>query len=435
MSIKKQFIVAPKWIYTANKNQDLLENAAVLVADNVIKKIISNTEINQYEVDSVYHLNDSILIPGMINNHTHAGMSFLKGYADSQPLDKWLNDYIWPAEKKYLNRDLVLDASMLSSIEMIASGVTTFNDMYFYPESTAEAIKITGQRANIGLLVMDLQTSYATDPASYLERGFEFRDNFRDEHLITTSLAPHAPYSVSNESFQLINTYAEQLNLTIHCHLHETQWEIKESLEKYNLRPISRLNELGLLSPNFIAVHCVHLDSVDLEILNAQKVNIVLCPKSNLKLGSGIYNKSLIDNAEGYVTLGTDSSASNNRLDILDELKIFALLQRSQGVEEYINHKNLIDLVTINAAKSLNLDHKIGSIEEGKAADLTVINLADVFTEPVYDPITTLIYSSGRDQVTHVWVNGRLLLKDKCFTNVDVESIQKKIKIWQSRIM
>jgi 5-methylthioadenosine/S-adenosylhomocysteine deaminase len=435
MSINENFIVAPKWIYTANKNQDLLENAAVLVVGNSIKKIIPNNEINQYEVDSVYHLKDSILIPGLINNHTHAGMSFLKGYADSQPLDKWLNDYIWPAEKTYLNPDLVLDASMLSSAEMIASGVTTFNDMYFYPESTAEAIKITRQRANIGLLVMDLHTSYANDPESYLERGFEFRDNFRDEHLISTSIAPHAPYSVSNETFQIVNTYAEQLNLTIHCHLHETEWEIQESLKKFNVRPISRLNELGILGPNFIAVHCVHLDSTDLEMLNAQKVNVALCPKSNLKLGSGIYNKSLINSIEGHVTIGTDSSASNNRLDILDELKMFSLLQRSHGVEDYINHKDLIDLVTINAAKSLNLDHKIGSIEEGKAADLTVINLADVFTEPVYDPITTLIYSSGRDQVSHVWVDGRLLLKDKHFTSLDIESIQKKIKIWQSKIM
>ena len=432
-SNQTHFGIKARWIYTANDHQELLHNHTVFIKNGSIDKIAPSALSNQ---SNIIDLGESILTPGLINMHTHSAMTFLKGIADDQKLTDWLEQSIWPNEAKFLNHDLVFEASQLACLEMISSGVTTFNDMYFYPEATAKAAIKIGLRANIGLLFIDLKTNYASDFTDYFDKGFAFRDNFRDESLITTSLAPHAPYTVSDESFKKIRTYADQLGLNIHCHLHETEWEINESLKKFGIRPIDRLHRLGILGPDFMGVHCVHLNESDLRLIDSNQINIISCPSSNLKLASGIPPINLMIDKAKFVTVGTDGSASNNKLSVLDDLRLFSLLQRNDRNEpKFLKSEDLMDMVTIDAAKSLDLDSIIGSIEVGKKADLIAFDLSNIFTQPVYDPLSSLIYSGSRDNVQHVWVDGQLKFKNKQLVNVDdAESVIEKVKLWQNKI-
>ena len=433
---ENHFGIHAKWIYTANSKQELLEDHILLIKDGFIEEIVPFKSFSNDEDLNILNLGESLITPGLINAHTHSAMTFLKGISDDQRLNDWLEKSIWPSEAKLLSHDLVFDASQLACLEMLSSGITTFNDMYFFPDATAKAATVVGMRANIGLVFIEFKSGYANDFIDYLDKGLKFRDDFRSEENITTSLAPHAPYTVSNDSFLKIRTYADQLGMNIHCHMHETEWEIKNSIEQHNVRPLTRLDSLGLLGPDFIAVHCVHLDSSDLEIIKKNQINIVSCPVSNLKLASGIPKINTMLNSAQNVAIGTDGSASNNKLSLFDDLKLSALLQRTEiDVKEFLNSKNLFDMVTINAANTLNMQDQIGSIEKQKKADLVSFNLSDIHLQPIYDPLSTLIYSGGRDNVQHVWVNGNLKYSNKEFINdVDVEKSINKIKLWKNKI-
>jgi len=429
-------IISASWIFTSNIEGQLLSDYSVVIENDKIIDLIPQSKVfDEYEANDIYQLTDHILIPGLINTHTHAAMSLFKGFADDLPLQDWLNRHIWPAEKEFVNASFVKDGSILALSEMIRSGVTTFNDMYFFPDATAQAVKELGIRSNIGLVVLDFPTNYATDPEDYLFKGFEFRDKWRNEKLITTSIAPHAPYSVSDEALSLINTYSEELGLSIHTHLHETQWEIDDSIDKYGITPIQRLNNLGIIGPSLVAAHCVYLNDQDINILAKNKVSIVYNPTSNMKLGSGIADVAKMLKKNLNVSLGTDSSASNNRLDIMEEMRLAALLIKgSTKLPELIPAKDAIKLATINGAKALGLDSIIGSIEKNKKADLVAIDLNTIENQPIYNPLTTLVYSSSRSDVSYVWIDGQIKLKDKKLVNVDEERIKQLAKKWQIKI-
>ena len=429
-------IISTSWIFTSNPENQLLSDYSVVIENDKIIDLVPQSKVfDEYEADNTYQLTDHILIPGLINTHTHAAMSLFKGFADDLPLQEWLNNHIWPAEKEFVNSSFVKDGSILGLSEMIKSGVTTFNDMYFFPDATAEAVKELGVRSNIGLVVLDFPTNYATDPEDYLLKGFEFRDKWRNEELITTSIAPHAPYSVSDEAFTLINTYSEELNINIHTHLHETQWEIEASIDKYGITPVQRLNNLGIIGPSLTAAHCVYLNDQDMGILAKNKVSIVHNPSSNMKLGSGIADVAKMLKQNLSVSLGTDSSASNNRLDIMEEMRLAALLIKgSTKSPESIPANEAIKMATINGAKALGLGSVIGSIEKNKKADLVAIDLSAIENQPIYNPISTLVYSSSRSDVSYVWIDGKIKLKEKSLVNIDEERIIQLAKKWQRKL-
>ena len=429
-------IISASWIFTSGPEDQLLSDYAVVIENDKIIDLVSQKKVfDEYEANNNYQLNNHILIPGLINAHTHSAMSLFKGFADDLPLQDWLNNHIWPAEKEFVNSSFVKDGSILALSEMIKSGVTTFNDMYFFPDATAEAAKELEVRGNIGLVVLDFPTNYATDPEDYLVKGFEFRDKWRNEELITTSIAPHAPYSVSNEAFTLINTYSEELNINIHTHLHETQWEIDQSIDKYGITPVQRLNNLGIIGPSLMAAHCVYLNDQDMDILAKNKVSIAHNPSSNMKLGSGIADVAKMLKQNLTVSLGTDSSASNNRLDIMGEMRLAALLIKGTTKSpELIPAKEAIKMATINGAKTLGLDSTIGSIEKNKKADLVAIDLSAIENQPLYNPISTLVYSSSRTDVSYVWIDGKIKLKDKKLVNIDEERIIQMAKKWQRKL-
>ena len=434
--IRVDKIISATWIYTGEDLDEVLFDHSIVVNDQKIRDIQPTIKAHEmYEAEETFQLSDHILLPGLINAHTHSAMSLLKGYADDLQLETWLNDYIWPAESKFVNYDFVLDGSKLAIAEMIKGGTTTFNDMYFFPEATAEAVKNLGIRANIGLVVMEFPSNYANDPQEYLNKGFEFKDNWRDNKLITTSIAPHAPYTVSNSTFELINTYAEQLNLTIHTHLHETRNEIEESIKQYSSTPIERLSELGLLGPKLMAAHCVHLSENDVYQLKSNRVSVLCNISSNMKLGSGFVDVYKLINNNINIAIGTDSSASNNRLDMFSEMRSIALNNKALTMKsEFLKPADVLKMATINGAKALGIDDITGSIVKNKYADIIAINLDRIDTQPCYDPLASLIYCADRTSVEYVWINGETKLKEKVLVNIDENEILQKVKSWKNKI-
>ena len=434
--IKVDKIISATWIYTGEDQDKVLFDHSIVVSDQKIRDIQPTIKAHEmYEAEVTYQLSDHILLPGLINAHTHSAMSLLKGYADDLQLETWLNDYIWPAESKFVSYDFVLDGSELAIAEMIKGGTTTFNDMYFFPEATAKAVENFGIRANIGLVVMEFPSNYANDPQEYLNKGFEFRDNWRDNKLISTSIAPHAPYSVSNSTFELINTYAEQLNLTIHTHLHETRNEIEESIKQFSSTPIERLSELGLLGPKLMAAHCVHLSENDMYQLKSNGVSVLCNISSNMKLGSGFVDIYKLINNNINIAIGTDSSASNNRLDMFSEMRSMALNNKALTMKsEFLKPSEVIKMATINGAKALGLDHITGSIVKNKYADIIAVNLDRIDTQPCYDPLASLVYCADRTSVEYVWINGDTKLKERVLVDIDENEILQKVKSWKNKI-
>lgn len=435
-TVNSDLMIEARWIATVVSNRPILENHTVIVQDGLIVEILPIAEARKkYVATSLICLDDHVLIPGLINLHTHAAMSLMRGIADDMPLMAWLNDHIWPAEKNILSMRYVHDATILACAEMLSGGITCFNDMYFYPQATAAAASQVGMRANLGLVVLEFPSVYANDADDYLQKGVDAHDSWRNNPLITSSIAPHAPYTVSNQTFQKVITYADQLGLNIHTHLHETREEIAQSEAQYGLRPLQRIAEFGLLGPNLVAAHCVHLHGNEIDLLAEYGCHVAHCPSSNLKLASGIAPVAQLLAKGVNVGLGTDGAASNNRIDIFTEMRLSALL--AKGVSEdatVVPAHQALEMATINAAKSMGLDHKIGSIEIGKLADLAAVKLSELATAPYYDPISHLVYSCGREHVTHTWVAGELRYSNGVYANIEPIELKEIINTWQPKL-
>jgi len=435
-TIQADLVIEARWIATVASQQPLLENHAVIVQAGNIVEILPIAQARQkYSATSLVCLDEHVLIPGLINLHTHAPMSLMRGIADDVALMPWLHQHIWPAEQAVVSEAYVQDATLLACAEMLSGGITCFNDMYFYPQATAVAVNQAGMRANLGLLVLEFPSAYASDADDYLQKGFAAHDSWRNNPLLSTSIAPHAPYTVSNKTFESIITYAEQLSLSIHTHLHETLDEISQSEAQYGLRPLQRLAEFGLLGPNLVAAHCVHLLPHEIDLLAEYGCHVAHCPNSNLKLASGIAPLTQLLAKGVNVGLGTDGVASNNRLDIFAEMRLSALLAKGvSGDATVVPAQQALAMATINAAKALGLEHKIGSIEVGKLADLAAVKLSDIATAPYYDPISHLVYACGREHVTHTWVAGELRYSNGVYANIEPNELKEIINTWQPKL-
>ena len=327
------------------------------------------------------------------------------------------------------------DGTLLACAEMLRGGITCFNDMYFFPDAAAEAVLKSGMRATIGLITLDFPTPYASDADSYLHKGLAIRDQFSAEPLLSFSLAPHAPYTVSDKTLNKVLTYAEQLDLPIHIHLHETEDEIQQSLRQHQLRPLQRLQNLGLLVPNLIAVHAVHLKADEMAMLAREGCHVAHCPTSNLKLASGIAPVHAMMEQGLNVGLGTDGAASNNRLDMFQEMRLAALLAKGiSGKAERLPAFDALQMATLNGARALGLDHQLGSIEPGKSADMAAIRLNSLETMPCYDVISHLVYAAGREHVTHVWINGSPIVEDRNLLTLPQQQLATQATFWQEHI-
>ena len=441
MKLNVDLIIEARWLCPVIPSNTLLEQQAVVIQSGKITEICSIALANEkYQTVETVQLNEHILIPGLINLHTHAAMSLMRGLADDLSLMPWLEQHIWPAEAKLVSPSFVHDGTLLACAEMLSGGITTFNDMYFYPESAAAASIKAGMRANFGLVVLEFTTQYANDADDYIDKGTAAKDNLRDEPLISFSFAPHAPYTVSDATFTRIITLAEQVNIGIHTHIHETQHEIAESEKLHGLRPLSRFANLGLLSPTLTLAHCVHLDLDEIKLLAAHSCSIAHCPSSNLKLASGIAPIAECAKHGINIGLGTDGAASNNRLDMFAEMRLAALLAKGQsGDATAISAHQVLEMATINGAKALGLEAIIGSIEIGKLADLCAVKMSDIIMQPCFDPVSHLVYVAGREQVSHVWVNGDLKYHKSAnssgaYSNIEPQELTDIVNKWQTKL-
>jgi 5-methylthioadenosine/S-adenosylhomocysteine deaminase len=416
--------------------QTTLSDHTVAINDGRIQAIVPTAEANTlYEARTRLSLPNHVLIPGLVNAHTHAAMTLMRGLADDLPLMRWLTEHIWPAEAAHVSAKFVYDGTLLACAEMLRSGVTCFNDMYFFPEAAARAALDAKMRAVLGMIVIEFPSAYAGDAETYLHRGLETRDQFLGQPLLKFCIAPHAPYTVSDKTFEKVLTYSEQLNVPIHIHVHETDDEITQSIASYNLRPLERLHGLGLLGPQFVAVHAVHLSASEISLLAQHNCHVVHCPTSNLKLASGIAPTAALLQAGVNVALGTDGAASNNRLDMFAEMRLAALLAKGASRQaDILPAHQALAMATINGARALGMDEDIGSLEVGKAADIVAVDMSSIETSPGYDVASHLVYAASREHVSHVWVAGNLLIDNRVATHLDLDAIRLNTQSWRDTI-
>ncbi|MDS4042054.1 MAG: TRZ/ATZ family hydrolase [Candidatus Competibacter sp.] len=429
-------LLQARWIVPVEPEGRVLEHHAIAIQDGRILAILPQDEAaTRYNAETDLRLDRHVLIPGLINAHTHASMTLLRGLADDLPLMDWLRDHIWPTEARWVDPGFVRDGSRLAMAEMLRGGATCFNDMYFYPEVTATAARECGIRACIGLIALDFPTAYARDLDEYLSKGLTLHDQLKTDPLVRAAFAPHAPYTVSAPALERIGRLADDLKIPVHIHVHETATEVADFQARHGCRPLERLEHVGLLSPRLLAVHMTQLETAEIDRLAQAGVHIAHCPESNLKLASGFCPSARLDAAGVNIAIGTDGAASNNDLDLFGELRTAALLGKGvAGDAAALPAARVLRMATLNGARALGLADQTGSLEPGKAADIVAVDLGAPETEPVYHPISQLVYATGRHQVTDVWVAGRRLLADRRLTTLDPAELIRRARDWRRKI-
>lgn len=431
-----ELLLHPQWIIPMDAADSLLTDHSLAVSEGRIQAL-SPTPEARADIQAVRELElpGHALIPGLINAHTHVSMTLLRGLADDLPLMTWLHKHIWPAEQRWVDPEFVRAGTRLAALEMLKSGTTCFNDMYFFAEVTAKVAAAAGMRAVAGMILVDLPTRFADTPEEYLRKGLDLHDRYRDHALIRTAFAPHATYSVSDGPCERIRTLSDELDVPIHIHLHEAHDEIVQSLRDYGERPLARLERLGLLGPNLVAVHMTQLEDSEIAALARANAHVVHCPESNLKLASGFCPVARLLDAGVNVALGTDGAASNNDLDMMGEIQTAALLAKGvAGSPAALPAHTALRMATLNGARALGIDAETGSLERGKSADMVALDLRDPDTQPVYNPVSQIVYAAGRDQVQQVWVAGRHLIRDGEPTTLDPAAILDEARAWGARV-
>jgi 5-methylthioadenosine/S-adenosylhomocysteine deaminase len=429
-------LVEASWIIPVEPDESVLKNHAIALRDGQIVEILPQAESRRrYESESTVELSGQAIIPGLVNAHTHAAMSLFRGLADDLPLNCWLNNHIWPAEQKWVSDSFVRQGTRLAVAEMIRGGTTCFNDMYFYPDEAAKVASEAGMRIVVGLIILDFPSVWASSADEYITKGTEVHDQFLNDPLVSTAFAPHAPYTVSDEPLERVRTYADELDIPIHMHVHETAAEVAESVANTGQRPLARLERLGLLSNRLLAVHLTQLEDREIEKLAAMGVNAGHCPESNLKLASGFCPVAELARAGINVCIGTDGAASNNDLSMLAEMRTAALLAKGVSADaSALPAHTALRMATLNGAAALGLDGEIGSLEPGKAADLVAVDLSQIETQPAHHPISQVVYSAGRHQITNVWINGHRVLKGRQLMTLDAQQILRESGHWAERL-
>jgi len=431
-------LIAARWCVPVEPAGCVLENHAVAIADDRIVGLLPIDEARRrFQPSTLIERPGHVLIPGLINCHTHAAMTLFRGFADDLRLEPWLHERIWPAEQRWVSAEFVRDGTELAIAEMLRGGITCFSDQYFFPEIVAETAIDLHIRAVVGTPVADFASAWAANAAEYLSKGSDLvHDRYADHPLISTCFAPHSTYALSDDSLTALRVLADQLDVPVQIHLHESAREVEDALCATGARPIERLARLGLLNSSLLAVHAVHVTTEEIQRLAAAGVAVVHCPRSNLKLANGIAPLAEYLDAGVCVGIGTDSAAGNNVLDVLSELCTASLVAKAAtGDATVLGAEATLRLATIDAARALRRDHEIGSIEPGKWADMACVDLMRCNSYPVYDPVSQLVYTARPEQVSDVWVAGRHQLERGRLSGMDTDSIFKRSDEWHSRII
>jgi 5-methylthioadenosine/S-adenosylhomocysteine deaminase len=436
MSQPVDLIIRPSWVVHTEPDVVAEPGVSVAVNDGRIVAVMDDTQLQErYSAGVVHERPGQILMPGLVNAHCHAGMCLMRGFADDMPLERWLGERIWPAESRWVTREFVADGTRIAIAEMLLGGTTCFGDMYYFPDVVAEISEAAGMRSAVGMIALETPTAWAQNADEYIEKGLAVHDASRSLARVTTTFAPHAPYSVSDETFARIRRLADELDVPVHVHVHETAGEVAAAVVEHGERPLARLARLGLVTPALMAVHATELDAEEIALLARERASVVHCPRSNLKLASGACPVADLLEAGVNVALGTDGAASNNRLDMFAELQLAALLGKLVAADaSAVSAAQALQMATINGARALGLDEHIGSIEVGKNADIICVELDTLHQLPVLDPISHLVYTASRDQVSDVWIAGEQLVSRRRLQRMPVESIAAQAAAWAARI-
>jgi 5-methylthioadenosine/S-adenosylhomocysteine deaminase len=429
-------LIHARWIIPVVPAGRVYDDYTLAVDQGAIVALLPQKEAGEhYRAHRTVRLDEHVLLPGLVNAHGHAAMSLLRGFADDKPLDVWLNTHIWPAEKKWVGADFVRDGTELAIAEMLKSGTTCFSDMYFFSEEIVQTAEAARMRCQISFPILDFPTAWGAGPQDYLDKGLALEEKMRSHPLVSVGFGPHAPYTVSDRWLEKIAELAQHRNMTMQIHLHETAGEVEESMRQHRMRPIQRVQNLGLLTPHTQCVHMTQIDESDIALLRERGAHVIHCPESNLKLASGFCPVDRLQQAGINVALGTDGAASNNDLDMFGEMKMAALLAKTvSGNAAALDAHAALRMATLNGAKALGIDELVGSLEVGKRADIAAVSLGDLELQPVYNPASHLVYASVGHRVTHVWVDGDCLLDHRVLQTIDEAAIRGRAAAWQKKI-
>lgn len=428
-------LIHPGWIVPIIPAGDILTDFSIALKDKKIVAILPTQETSSIEATQVHTLPEHVVMPGLINCHGHAAMTLLRGYADDQALTPWLEKHIWPAEATHVGADFVADGSTLAIVEMLRSGTTCFSDMYLFPEVMAKIAGDIGMRCQIALPAIDAPSRWAASADEYISKGLALLDDAKHNDIISFVFGPHAPHTLSTDGLRKIATLSAELDIGIQIHLHETATEVLAAVERDGQRPIDTLHQLGLLGPKTQCVHMTALGKQDIALLAETGAHVIHCPASNMKLASGTCPVTQLQNAGVNVALGTDSAASNNSLNILNEMRLAALLAKLQsGDATAMPAHAALAMATINGARAMGIDHKVGSLEVGKQADIIALDMNQPETLPLYNPLSQLVYACSANQLSHSWINGKLVVNEGVVPGVDLKALGHNIQKWQHRI-
>ncbi|MDJ0877366.1 MAG: TRZ/ATZ family hydrolase [Halieaceae bacterium] len=415
---------------------EVLENHSLAITDDRISAILPRDQAQSVAAEQVLDLPGHALFPGFINSHGHAPMSLLRGYADDLALMPWLEEHIWPAEMQHVSAEFVRDGAELAIAEMLRGGTTCFSDMYFFPNVVAEATHHAGMRCQLSFPIFDFASAWGADSDDYISKGLALRDDLKHSELVQVVFGPHSPYTVNEAALGKVAMLAAELDLPIHIHLHETQQEIEDSIKAHGQRPLARLNELGLIGPRTQCVHMTSVEADEMALLAEVGAHVIHCPESNMKLGSGRCPVPALLGAGVNVALGTDSAASNNDLSLPGEMRSAALLAKlSEGDATALPAATVLEMATINGARAMGLQDQIGSLEVGKLADLVAVDFAQPETQPLYNPVSQLVYATDAAQLTHSWVGGKALMADRQLLSLDLDDVLTRANRWAQTIV
>lgn len=413
----------------------VLENHALAIDGGRIRALLPAAQAGAIAARQTVHLDDHVLLPGLVNAHGHAAMTLLRGYADDLPLHRWLEQQIWPLERRWAGPEFVRDGTSLAIAEMLRSGTTCFSDMYFFPDTVARTARDIGMRAQIHFPVFDFATAWADGADDYIHKGLALFDEFKHSALVGIGFGPHAPYTVSDAPLARVAMLAAELDASIQIHAHETAQEVAEAVARTGERPLTRLQRLAILGPRTLCVHATQLDDEDIATLQRNNSHVVHCPESNLKLASGFCPVQKLLDAGINVALGTDGAASNNDLDLFGELRSAALLAKAvAGDATALPAHAALHMATLAGARALGLDEHIGSLEPGKAADIIAVDLGDIEAQPLHNPISQLVYTNSGSRVSHSWIAGKPMLENRRLTALDSAELRERSAYWQQKI-
>ncbi|MCB1700456.1 MAG: TRZ/ATZ family hydrolase [Pseudomonadales bacterium] len=428
-------LIHPGWIVPVIPSNTVLTGHSIAITGDRISALLPRAEAAAISAREVLELPGHVLLPGLVNSHGHAAMSLLRGFADDQPLMTWLQQHIWPAEAAHVCAEFVRDGAELAIAEMIRSGTTTFSDMYFFPDACAQTAQRLGMRCQITFPILDLPTVWARNADEYISKGLALRDDVKHSKLVTVGFGPHATYTVSEPNLVKVATLAAELDVAVQIHLHETRGEVLLAVEQNGERPLDSLHRLGLLGPRTQCVHMTDLGEQDIALLAETGAHVVHCPQSNMKLASGTCPVTRLLGQGVNVALGSDSAASNNDLNLFGEMQSAALLAKlDSGNAAALPAFEALEMATINGARALGLDDRIGSLEAGKLADLIAVDLSQPETQPLYHPLSQLVYACNGSQVTHSWIGGVPVLAQRELTQIDRNSLAARTRVWRDRI-